>query len=105
MNDKFVNNALWHTEAANPAGPGFLIGEKDVSTAERERGRDEFGKALFKEKNDGTIGHPEFWHLTDNGKAWILVPAWMGTVKNHMNWLVKDYDVETLEAELAGPRS
>ena len=101
LQEKFVNSNLYHTQASNPAGPGFLIGEKDVSTAARQAGKREFGNILFKDEDfDGTASHPEYWQLTDQKKAFILIVPWMGTVHNHNNWLAKEFEVEIQEAEL-----
>ena len=95
-----MNSRLYHTEAANPGGPGFLIGIKDLSTPQRLAGKYEFAKGLFRGNFDGTTIHPEHWHLSEDKRAFIIIPAWMGTVNNHQIWLAWEFNIETQEAEL-----
>ena len=97
----YVNDCLWNTRASNPALPALLIGSKDVSTAKRQKGLQDFSDKLFRSEDfDSMAVHPECWYKSKNKNAIIIVAAWSGSTVNTNNWLYGEYEVEYEEAEL-----
>ena len=100
INDRFVNNGNVRCDAANPGSPGFLVAVKDCSTRARMLRRIRFAEELPRDALDGSALRPEHWQMSQDKRAFILIPAWVATVSNDQNWLTQEDDVDIQEAKL-----
>ena len=100
INDRFVHNDNVRCDAANPGSPGFLVAVKDCSTRARMLGRIRFAEELPRDALDGSALRPEHWQMSQDKRAFILIPAWIATVSNDQNWLTQEDDFDIQEAKL-----